>query len=98
MAGDGGPPARLPREAINGGEPKPGAFAYRFGGKKRIEHFGQRIRRDAGPVVDDFDLQIVARHHIRLTQQFFGADMPVLDRDFQLAAPLHRVARVDDEV
>ena len=49
-------------------------------------------------MVADYDLNVVARHHVRLTKKLFGADVPVFDSDLQLAAPLHRVARIDHKV
>ena len=41
-------------------EPKPGPFARRLGGEERVEHLFPDLVRDAGAVVANADLDMVA--------------------------------------
>src|SRR5262249_21027377 len=68
---------------IDGVQPEPGAFALRLGGEERLENASLNIGGNPGAVVVDFDQNVIR-----------------LDRctNPQLAVPVHRVNRVDDQV
>src|ERR1700738_1809822 len=89
---------RLPGEAVDHREAKPGPLPERLGGEEWIEGARPHGRRHANTAVRD------AQAHVRAGSDIaeFGGkgrlDLGVHDFDSELAAVRHGVARIDDKI
>ena len=90
-------PAALTHDAVDGGEPQPGALAPRLRGEERLEGPLQRRGVHAGAGVGDAQDDVAARRHRQDPRAALG-DVHVGGRDREPPALRHGVARVHHEV
>ena len=91
-------PTRLTSEAVDHRQPKTGALADGFGGKKRIEHAAHQMLRYAATVVADTQLYVVARGQGAVGGGKDTVEVAIGGLHGQRATRGHGVARVDHQV
>ena len=90
--------AGLLDDAVDGGEPEPGAAPDFLGGEERLEDLLHHLRRHAGAGVAHFDQHVFAGLHAVLTEGEQVALGDIGGADRELAAVRHGVARIHRKI
>src|ERR1700722_7283040 len=91
FADHGDVPTALLDDAVDDGQPEPGALALLFGGEERLEQLRARLRVDTRAGVADAQPGVPSGVSFNQRHRLVLVDLDVLDLDREAAASGHRV-------